>query len=107
MNHLFTSKGASTMGRSSILGGDLNPAPAPGRDTDALGPSDSSDTGSDIQGQHSIDSHSDSDSAGTGERSSALPDEGVEDGGDISPDHIETIASESGASEPEDADAPV
>ena len=80
------------MGRSSILGGERSPAPPPGHDTDALGPSDSSDSGSDIQGQRSVDPHSDSDAAGTGERLSAPGDEGVEDASDILPDHIETIA---------------
>jgi hypothetical protein len=90
------------MGRSSILGGERSPSPPPGHDTDALGPSDSSDSGSDIQGQRAGDRNSDSDAAGTGERGSALPDEGLEEASDILPDHIETIPPESGGSEPDD-----
>ena len=38
------------MSHSSILGGDRAPQQAPGRDADTLGPSDSSDSGSDVQG---------------------------------------------------------
>jgi hypothetical protein len=90
------------MGTSSILGGQRVPNPSPGHDADALGPSDSSDSGSDIQGQRAVDPSGDSDAAGTGERSSALPDEGIEDASDILPDHIETVASESGMSEQDD-----
>jgi hypothetical protein len=93
------------MGRSSILGGQRAPSPPPGHDTDALGPSDSSDSGSDIQGQRAIDPHSDSDADGTGERGSALPEEGVDEASDILPDHIETVASESGVSEQDDDSA--
>lgn len=38
------------MGNSSILGVDQAPTRAPGADSDALGPSDSSDSGSDLVG---------------------------------------------------------
>ena len=38
------------MARSSITGGERAPQQAKGRDTDTLGPSDTSDSGSDIQG---------------------------------------------------------
>lgn len=102
------------MARSSILGGDLAPKQASGNDTDVLGPSDSSDSGSDIQGEPGLegnydregrlgaghtDQGSDSDRAGTGERGSALPDEFVEEGADIFPDHIEAIGPDVGADE--------
>jgi hypothetical protein len=102
------------MARSSILGGDLAPKQASGNDTDALGPSDTSDSGSDIQGEPELEGNydregrlgaghtdrgSDSDGAGTGERGSALPDEFVEEGLDISPDHIEAIGPSVGADE--------
>lgn len=66
-----------------------------GHGTGALGPSDSSDSGSDVQGaaeelgDAGLDS--DSDRNGTGERSSASPDGEVKDGADIAPDHIEKI----------------
>jgi hypothetical protein len=90
------------MSKSSILGGERAPQQARGRDAEALGPGDTSDSGSDIQGATRlktdteegllggatpIDNDSDSDSMGTGERASAVP-EGVRDGADISPDRI-------------------
>lgn len=93
------------MGTSSILGGTPAPSQAEGRDTDALGPSDSSDSGSDIQGERLAATESDdgdfmhatpavhgsdSDSGGTGERGSAIPGEDAA-GADISADHIETL----------------
>lgn len=94
------------MGNSSILGGTVAPSQAAGRDTDALGPSDSSDSGSDIQGErlaatedadgdfvHATPSvhGSDTDSGGTGERGAAVLGEDAA-GADIGPDHVETIA---------------
>ncbi len=90
------------MSRSSILGGDRAPQQARGRDAETLGPSDTSDSGSDIQGATRlktdaeegemggatpIDIDSDSDSMGTGERAEAVP-EGARDGADIAPDRI-------------------
>ncbi len=90
------------MSNSSILGGESAPGRAAGRDTDALGPSDSSDSGSDVQGERSmptgadnagelgaltVDLDSDSDSSGTGERGAATGS-GGRDGGDILPDQI-------------------
>jgi len=94
------------MAHSSILGGDRVAPRAAGRDTDALGPSDSSDTGSDVQGERlsatgadvpgdidaatPADLASDTDASGTGERASAVPD-GAEDGADIGTDHVERL----------------
>ncbi len=90
------------MSHSSILGGDRAPQQARGRDAELLGPSDTSDSGSDIQGASRlktdaeegelggatpISNRSDSDSMGTGERAEAVP-EGARDGADISPDRI-------------------
>lgn len=90
------------MSNSSILGGEAAASRASGRDTDSLGPSDSSDSGSDVQGERMmptgadtpdelgsmpVDLSSDSDSSGTGERGAAAGDSG-RDGGDILPDHI-------------------
>jgi hypothetical protein len=78
-----------------------------GRTTSALGPSDSSDSGSDIQGQKrhtfdaddALDAHaleqgpdefaSDTDRSGTGERASADGDGNLEPGSDILPDAID------------------
>ena len=90
------------MSQSSILGGERAPQQAQGRDAETLGPSDTSDSGSDIQGASRlktdaeegelggatpIDRDSDSDSMGTGERRSAVPG-GGRDGADIGPDRI-------------------
>ena len=88
------------MAQSSILGGHRPPVQATGRNTGALGPSDSSDSGSDVQGEQpsvdtadpelresavTVDLDSDSDSAGTGERGAAVPD-GSRENADISTD---------------------
>lgn len=101
------------MGHSSLVGIDPAPLEAPGRDTGALGPSDSSDSGSDMAGIEELDDGDPgqpvdvamnldarqplqsgdtlggaaSDSAGTGERRSAAADGGRE-GGDIGIDRI-------------------
>lgn len=89
------------MAQSSILGGSAAPARPPGTGTDLLGPSDSSDSGSDVQGERTLateaaeggtgalpaDLDSDTDAAGTGERGSAAGRE-ARDGGDIMPDRI-------------------
>jgi hypothetical protein len=90
------------MSHSSILGGDRAPQQAGGRDDETLGPSDTSDSGSDVQGATRlktatpegdlggatpIDVASDTDSTGTGERAEAVP-EGARDGADIGPDRI-------------------
>jgi len=90
------------MSQSSILGGTRAPQQAEGRDDATLGPSDLSDTGSDILGATRlktdtpegemggatpIDAESDTDSMGTGDRAEAVP-EGARDGADIAPDRI-------------------
>jgi hypothetical protein len=67
-----------------------------GHGTEALGPSDSSDSGSDVHGfgadrkigDAQLDS--DSDRSGTGERLGATPDVEFEQGADIAPDKVET-----------------
>ena len=61
----------------------------------ALGPSDSSDSGSDMQGVPGQDAEAldnDSDAAGTGERAGVEPQNAAPDGGDIDVDHVESIA---------------
>jgi hypothetical protein len=94
---------------SSTLDPD-NPLPEPpekGRDTGALGPSDSSDSGSDIAGakrhefdrdteldEHALETGdaalaSDTDRTGTGERSSAEGDSTRFDDTDINPDRVD------------------
>ena len=68
-----------------------------GHGTEALGPSDSSDSGSDVRGggaERSLGDaglDSDSDRFGTGERLGATPDIEIEEGSDIAPDRIEQL----------------
>ena len=68
-----------------------------GHGTEALGPSDSSDSGSDVHGggaERGIGDaglDSDSDRSGTGERLGATPDTEFEEGKDIAPDRIEQL----------------
>ncbi len=90
------------MSQSNFLGGERAPQHAKGTDAEYLGPSDTSDSGSDIVGATRlktdaeegelggatpIELDSDSDSMGTGERAEAVP-EGARDGADIAPDRI-------------------
>jgi hypothetical protein len=92
------------MSNSSILGGERAASRARGRDADSLGPSDSSDSGSDVQGERAtavdaentgefgalpVSRSGDSDAAGTGERGSATGRDS-EDAADILPDRIAT-----------------
>ncbi|RZI58434.1 MAG: hypothetical protein EOP37_16145 [Rubrivivax sp.] len=103
------------MATSSILGGTQAPAQAKGRGTDSLGPSDSSDSGSDISGERQMSTGpddpdelgatpsnpgSDTDRFGTGERASATPGRDDE-AADISPDRV------SGEPSPDDIDASI
>jgi hypothetical protein len=77
------------MATSSILGGSKAPEEISGKDLQALGPSDNSDSGSDAVGAYGDDElSSDSDAAGTGERASAGLGSDQPDA-DILPDHIE------------------
>lgn len=92
------------MARSSILGGDAPATKPEGSDVDMLGPSDTSDSGSDVQGERPMateadnpgewgaivsEHDSDSDASGTGERAAAAGD-GGRAGADILPDRIVT-----------------
>ena len=71
-----------------------------GHGTEALGPSDSSDSGSDVQGfgadrrlgDAGLDS--DSDRFGTGERGGATPDTEFEGPADIAPDEVRPLPDE-------------
>jgi NADPH-dependent 2,4-dienoyl-CoA reductase/sulfur reductase-like enzyme len=77
------------MAYSSILGAENAPTQPSGKDSQALGPSDNSDTGSDTIGTH--EAHADSDAVGTGERGSVEANEARE-GGDIMPDRVVNLA---------------
>jgi len=100
------------MTNSSFLGGERAARYAQGKDIDALGPSDTSDSGSDVQGEFSVrgegehadelgslvvNTANDSDSSGTGERASATGRDGP-DGADIMPDHVVGSAGEASPS---------
>jgi hypothetical protein len=76
------------MAHSSIAGADIAPVQPSGRGSDLLGPSDSSDSGSDALGTNEL--HGDSDAAGTGERGSAAGGDARE-GGDILPDRVKRV----------------
>ncbi len=91
------------MAKSSILGGERAAVQPSGRGADLLGPSDSSDSGSDAMGELGPDQmNSDTDRNGTGERASAdIRDSGS--GLDILPDHVDR-ASRGG---PDDTDMEV
>ncbi|RQZ69193.1 chemotaxis protein [Burkholderia sp. Bp9004] len=90
-----------------------------GRDGRALGPSDSSDSGSDTAGARRypfdvdspLDEHalergdaaldSDTDRAGTGERASADGDSGLEEAADIEPDRTDRLSEPGGINDPD------
>ncbi len=77
------------MATSSIVGGSQAPEEYSGKDLQALGPSDNSDSGSDVIGAYSDEAlASDTDSFGTGERASSGASDDLPDA-DIRPDHIE------------------
>ena len=103
------------MARSSITGADRAPTQAEGRDVESLGPSDSSDSGSDVQGELDLAQpidldnptsgqeqpglDSDSDAPGTGERGAALTSEEADLGADIRPDSVRSLVDEADASD--------
>jgi hypothetical protein len=94
----------SFMATSSILGGEHAPARRSGTDVDALGPSDTSDSGSDVQAERNrsalpdgatvgplaISHASTSDAGGTGERASADANSPRFDS-DVLPDRVATV----------------
>jgi hypothetical protein len=97
------------MATSSILGGDRAATRPEGRDTDLLGPSDSSDSGSDVQNERGFDAldpgeiggdradlQADSDAGGTGERAAAVHDTDIVEGADVAPDRVETVGGDGG-----------
>jgi len=91
------------MAYSSILGADPAPAQPSGRSSDLLGPSDSSDSGSDALGTAEV--HADSDGSGTGERGAVVGRDAAE-GADIAPDRIVRMGAED-SGEDEDLGAAV
>ena len=79
------------MAYSSIMGADKAPTNPSGRDSDLLGPSDNSDSGSDTIG--TSEAHEDSDSRGTGERG-VVAGADAREGGDILPDRVVNLGGE-------------
>jgi hypothetical protein len=92
------------MSSSTLTPGNLPAGPDrrihQGHGTSALGPSDSSDSGSDVQGGVDItqvgmeDADSDCDRSGTGERAAADSESEPRDGSDIDTDHVEKMPGE-------------
>lgn len=77
------------MATSSLLGGELPSTHASGKTADLLGPSDSSDSGSDAMGEFGPEElSSDSDRHGTGERGSVETGRKPA-GSDILPDRVQ------------------
>ncbi len=89
------------MAYSSIMGADKAPTHPSGRSSDLLGPSDNSDSGSDALGTQ--ESHSDSDSCGTGERG-AVSGPDAKEGGDILPDRVVRLGSDDALADSEISD---
>jgi len=77
------------MAYSSIMGADQAPTHPSGRESDLLGPSDNSDSGSDTVG--TSEAHEDSDSRGTGERG-VVAGSDAREGSDILPDRVVNLA---------------
>ena len=75
------------MARSPLIDPDFADPEPSGRDSASLGPSDSSDTGSDVAGVAPDDGTA-SDAAGTGERAGAGRDATLPDASDIRPDRV-------------------
>lgn len=92
------------MANSSILGGTVPPLQPSGTDVDALGPSDTTDSGSDVridrgrsampdessEGALPIAHESTSDASGTGERAAA-DGQDVQDGADVMTDRVASL----------------
>lgn len=77
------------MAHSNLLGGDTLPGQPTGNDTESLGTSGNSDSGSDVVGALSrAELRSDSDATGTGESADVERDEAA-DASDIRPDHLQ------------------
>ena len=77
------------MAYSSIVGADVAPQQPSGRESDLLGPSDNSDSGSDTIG--TSEEHGDSDSRGTGERG-VVAGMDAREGSDILPDRVVNLS---------------
>ena len=75
------------MARSPLIDTDFTPTEPPGRDSASLGPSDTSDSGSDMAGIAPDDGTA-SDSGGTGERRGAAGDADIADAADIGVDRV-------------------
>lgn len=89
------------MGQSSLTGIESAPVEPPGHDVELLGPSDSSDSGSDSVGSPESDAATDAE--GTGERRSALHDTPPREAADIGVDRVFSV--ETPADGEDDAEA--
>lgn len=75
------------MARSPLIDTDFTPTEPAGRDSASLGPSDSSDSGSDLAGIAPDDGTA-SDTGGTGERRGAAGDANLAEAADIGVDRV-------------------
>jgi hypothetical protein len=75
------------MARSPLIDTDFTPTEPAGRDSASLGPSDTSDSGSDVTGIAPDDGTA-SDSGGTGERRGAAGDADIAEAADIGVDRV-------------------
>lgn len=92
------------MAHSNLLGGDALPVQPTGTDTESLGTSDNSDSGSDVIGALSrAELRSDSDSTGTGEGTDVERDDAAS-ASDIRPDHL--LRGAEGSRDTTDLDGP-
>lgn len=82
------------MAYSSILGADRAPTQPSGRESELLGPSDNSDSGSDTIGTGEARDDS-TDSGNTGDRG-AVAGRDAREGGDILPDKVVNLAEDEG-----------
>jgi len=95
------------MAHSNLLGGDTLPGQPTGNDTESLGTSGNSDSGSDVVGALSrAELRSDSDATGTGESADVERDNAAS-ASDIRPDHLQRSGRslEDSGSDLEDSDA--
>jgi hypothetical protein len=78
----------STLDPDNLAQAGKSPATQKGHDTRSLGPSDSSDSGSDMAGPGLIDADSDTDRSGTGEHLTAGREPGVRPDQDRDTDRV-------------------
>ena len=95
----YTVTSSSTLDPDSIPDGEEKPKPPPGHDTRSLGPSDSSDSGSDMAGPGLIDDDALPLDRGTNEDEEAGRDDIADAGASIGDDHMDSDSDRYGTGE--------